>query len=466
MPKTQKRMVVPLCVSALLLLAAFLMPAAGALTQPMLRALLLIAAAIYMWVTQPLPIGSSSLLIIALMPLLGLTESLNEALAGFTTPAQWFIISSFGFALAVKRTTVTARLIRALLKVCGESSAKIAAAFMLCTYIISMFMSDVAAVVLMLSFAGEVAQLAGSEAEKARLSRLIYIAIPFGSILGGTATPVGSTINIMALNILKQHSGIDVGFVHWVALGLPTSFLTVLFAAFVLTRLYRSENLNREKVLAYAGGSDTTPQKNEPLVLAIVGAMLVAWIASSWVKALDTTTVAIVGLALMLLPGIQAFTWKEFKEEVPWEIPIMGSATIVLGSVAVKTGLTDFAVNGIINTFPGLGMTGLVVLLGVMVTFALVAVPVGPAVVSMTVVPVYLVATALGLNPAVAVIVVGIFASNSTILPLNAVFLITYAKRFWTIPELIRMGAIVTVFWIAVCAALIPPLARAVLPGI
>lgn len=98
----------------------------------------------------------------------------------------------------------------------------------------------------------------------------------------------------------------------------------------------------------------------------------------------------------------------------------------------------------------------MVVMLGLLVTLVLLVIPVGPAAVSMLIIPVYTMAEALHLNPVMAVITVGIFASNSTILPLNAVVLMSYTKGYWKIKELAKAGIIISVLWIILAALWIP----------
>ena len=134
----------------------------------------------------------------------------------------------------------------------------------------------------------------------------------------------------------------------------------------------------------------------------------------------------------------------------------MGGATVSLGTLAKDTGLVQLAADRITSSFPGMGAMSMVVMLGLLVTLVLLVIPVGPAAVSMLIIPVYTMAEALHLNPVMAVITVGIFASNSTILPLNAVVLMSYTKGYWKIKELAKAGIIISVLWIILAALWIP----------
>ncbi|GAA0591190.1 hypothetical protein GCM10009001_04040 [Virgibacillus siamensis] len=52
----------------------------------------LLVVAVYLWVASPLPSGATSILLIALMMLLGLADGVEEAVVGFLSPALYFII--------------------------------------------------------------------------------------------------------------------------------------------------------------------------------------------------------------------------------------------------------------------------------------------------------------------------------------------------------------------------------------
>ena len=51
----------------------------------------------------------------------------------------------------------------------------------------------------------------------------------------------------------------------------------------------------------------------------VVG-LLVLWIAGNWIPVLNATVVALIGLTVMFLPGMELLTWKEFQnsERLSW----------------------------------------------------------------------------------------------------------------------------------------------------
>lgn len=447
---------ISLGISALLLAGAFVAPAIGSLSAEMVRTLLIIFCAIVLWVKKPIPLAISSLVLLVLLPVTGLVKNLNEAFSGYSNATNFFVIASFGIAIAVKKSTISNRLLKYFLSVTHGKTKYVVLAYMLMVYVLSTVMSDIPAVIIGVAFAQ---QLLDSIDETARpaLGRVLMLSLPFASIIGGTATPAGSSVNVMALNLLSANTGIEVGFLHWCAFTFPISIILLAAAWFILTHLFKADDLTEEQVNAFIGNMrQTSSLKNEGYVVAVIVAMIVAWIAGSWISALNTTTVAVLGLLLLIFPGFGAFNWKEFCAGVSWDIFLMGGATIELGNLARSSGLVQLLADVLQANFTGLPASVVIILLGAVVTLILVLMPVGPATVSMLVMPVFALSEAIGVNSVMMVIALGSFASNCSILPLNAIMLLSFAPGYWKIPDLMKTGILVTTVWLLLAALWFP----------
>lgn len=455
MKKIQHR---DLIIAFILLIAAFCSPSVWILDQAMVKTIFLIVFSIFLWIRKPVPIGVTSLFVVILMPLLELTESINEAFAGFSTPSNYFVIASFGVAIAIRKTTIPSRILKRLLAVSNGDFKIIILAYMIMTYSISTIMSDITAVMISITFAIDLLERIPDEKKRKLLGRGLLISLPLASIIGGSVTPAGSTVNVMALNILSANTGIEVPFLKWCMLGFPISLILLFITWFLIIKLYTAENMSvsdLQRFLEEVNGAKTG-LKTERAVIGVIVFMVIAWIAGTWIKPLNTTTVAVIGLLLMFLPGINAFTWKEFVEGVHWEIFFMGGAAISLGKLVQKTGLADLLAECCRNYFTSITSFELIGIIGLLVTLVLMVIPVGPATVSTLTMPIYAMAAALEINPVMAVIAVGIFASNSSILPLNSVMLLSYAKGYWKTFEMTRIGLLMSVCWIVLAALWMP----------
>jgi sodium-dependent dicarboxylate transporter 2/3/5 len=164
--------------------------------------------------------------------------------------------------------------------------------------------------------------------------KALMIAIPFAAMIGGIATPAGSSINILALYMLEKYAHLKITFLDWMVFGLPITIVMVPLSSLVLVKLFKPEPLtgilkgNNERSLADCqvaaaqesnGAVDLSSLLNMPdtqqgfsmmekKVLVIVSLMMAFWIASTWVPAINITMVAVVGLIVFFLPGIDVLT--------------------------------------------------------------------------------------------------------------------------------------------------------------
>jgi len=283
-----------------------------------------------------------------LQPVYGVAE-LNTAFKEFISPVIFFVIATYGISVSIMKTPLASPISRWLLKRAGNDSCRIILAFSIASAAISNFVSNVPATVLFMSLAMSILAKTGAKPGSSRLGKALMIAIPFAAMIGGIATPAGSSINILALDMLEKYAHLKITFLDWMVFGLPITIVMVPLSSFVLVKLFKPEPLtgilkgNNERSLADCqvaaaqesnGAVDLSSLLNMPdtqqgfsmmekKVLVIVSLMMAFWIASTWVPAINITMVAVVGLIVFFLPGIDVLTWDEFSSEVGWDAILM-----------------------------------------------------------------------------------------------------------------------------------------------
>ncbi len=102
-------------------------------------------------------------------------------------------------------------------------------------------------------------------------------------------------------------------------------------------KMFKPEKID-QKVLEPVLNSIDIPEKltvKEWKIIIIVLGMSVLWVLSSSIPALDITVVAMGGLLVFFLPGMNLFTWDEFNKGVGWDgVLLIGSVT-ALGTAVV-----------------------------------------------------------------------------------------------------------------------------------
>ena len=442
-----------LVLAVLVAIATVLLPTPDGLTPGGKNLIGVFAIALILWVTEGIPIAVTSLLVIVLQWLLQIAPP-GAAIAGFMTPVFFFVLTMFCIAEVVVSSGLARRFAVALLIRSGNDSRRVVLAFMVGTSTISTIVSDVPAAAIWMSMALPLLARVHAVPGQSSFGKALMIGIPFASFIGGVATPAGSSINILAIFQIEQFGKVSVTFLQWMGLGVPMWLILTPIAWWVLMRCYPPERptvgdpeeLRQER---QALGGLTTSEKK---VLGLLSLMLVLWIASSWIRAIDTTMVAMAGAVAMFLPGINLLTWPRAQRSIGWDALMLVGGVTSLGAAAGSTGLAKY----LVAALPDMQLwsaAGAIALISAVTVLLHLPLPINPAIVGVLIPPIALLALATGQNPALYALPVGFTASCAMLLPLDAVAVITYAKGYYRMTDMLLPGAIISVAWIVVMTA-------------
>ncbi|MCU0627042.1 MAG: SLC13 family permease [Gemmatimonadaceae bacterium] len=265
----------------LILLAAPLLvcaPLAGAQEwSAEARALLLAGTALACWLTEWTPPWLPTLVLWLGVPaLLGpLSPAFAPAAVLGWSADPVLVLFAGGFALAAAATAqgLDRVIARALLRRARGDAWRVVVAAAVATWLLSMWMSNVAAAALMLGALAPV--LASPRCEEAT-RRALLVAIAMGANTGGIATPIGTGPNAIAIAQAGRWHAIT--FVEWMGYGVPLA-AGLLAAALLLTRL----RLRPHGTLVLDDAGDAArdaamprERRRAPARVAIVGALTIA----------------------------------------------------------------------------------------------------------------------------------------------------------------------------------------------
>lgn len=444
---------VGLALAALVAIITVLLPAPEGLTPAGKNLVGVFAVALILWVTEGIPIAVTSLLVIVLQPLLQIATP-PAAIAGFMTPVFFFVLTMFCIAQVVVESGLARRFAVSLLLLSGNDSRRVVLAFMVGTSTISTIISDVPAAAVWMSMALPLLVRINARPGQSAFGKALMIGIPFASFIGGVATPAGSSINILALFQIEQFGKVQVSFLQWMGLGIPMWLILTPIAWWVLMWCYPPE-------LATIGDPEELRQEHRALgrlttsekkVIGLLSLMIVLWIASSWVRAIDTTMVAVAGAVAMFLPGISLLTWPSAQRHIGWDALMLIGGVTSLGAAASSTGLAKYLVAALpdMQLWPAAAVIALVSAVTVLIHLP---VPINPAIVGVLIPPIALLAIATGQNPALYTLPVAFTASCAMLLPLDAVAIITYAKGYYRMTDMLVPGVIISAVWVVVMTA-------------
>lgn len=421
------------------------------------KTLVLLVIAVLLWITEVVPLGISSIFLLVLPLMMGVS-TLKETLTAFPNPTIFFVLATFGISAAISKVPTTKRILLFLLKKLGGNINLFILAIMIATAFISSVMSNIPATVMFMTIALSFLTLYDTEAEKQRTGRAVMIALPVAGMIGGIITPAGSSNNILALELLKEYANISIRFIDWIGICLPVAIILLPVAWILIIKIFKPASIERVKIDNFVLKLQQIekPELKEKLVVLIIFIMVVLWILSSWFPNLNVTVIAICGLAVMFLPGIDILSWKDFKDEVSWDVILMVGCVLCIGNLILKNGVAAWFAEIMFKIEAGTNIFLLILQLAAFMYLMQLILPNAPAVITSTTLPVTIVAAELGINAAVLVVPLCIFSSWTMILPLSAVPMMTFSKGYYAMSDIGKVGIPVLILLAFILAAWIP----------
>ena len=456
----------PLAILAALAAAALivLMPTPDGLTPAGQRTAALFVGALILWSTEALPIAVTSLIAIAIQPLLQIS-ALGPAMTAAMSPVFFFVLVMFIIALAWTTTGLARRFAYWMLSKSGNDSRRAVYVFVFGAGTLSTIVSDVPAAAIFLAIAlGIFGKLGLQPGQNSNFAKAVMLGIPIAALIGGVGTPAGSSINLLGLEIIVQQGGRRIPFVHWMAIGIPMVLVLLPVAAWVLLKVFppefrtigAMEDIEAER---RAMGPMTAAEWR---LLVLMGTMLTLWILSSWptlfpepLRPLSNIfLVAILGGCAMFLPGMNFFTWKQAQQATGWDVLLLLFAVTSMGAVSSSSGLAQWLVEATLGDVAGWSVFAMIATISVFTVVIHLMLPIAPVINAVMIPPIMLLGTAAGIDPGLLALPVIFTASCAFLLPLDAVPLVTFGTGYYKMFDMLLPGTIISVVWVIVMTAL------------
>lgn len=195
------------------------------------------------WLLAAMPIAATSLLPLALLPLLGV-QSTAELTRGYGDPILWLFGGGFVLAQAVERCGLHRRTALRVVAALGPYPRRLVLGFFLAATCISMWINNTAVALLLLPIGSvlvhrtrELGEL--SPRAMQNLGGGIMCAIAYGASIGGMGSPIGTAPNAIffaAHEPLVAQGARPVSFLLWVLAFAPFALLLAVLASAVITR--------------------------------------------------------------------------------------------------------------------------------------------------------------------------------------------------------------------------------------
>lgn len=168
------------------------------MTLEIAAVLAILVAAVVMFITEWVRVDVVALMVLVSLTLTSLITP-AEALSGFANLAVVTVWAVLILSSGLARTGVAGQIGRPVLRLAGESDARLIALIMLVVGVLSGFMNDIGVAALMLPVVVDIARRTG------RPPSLLLMPLAFAALLGGLNTLIGTPPNILISEALQQY---------------------------------------------------------------------------------------------------------------------------------------------------------------------------------------------------------------------------------------------------------------------
>jgi sodium-dependent dicarboxylate transporter 2/3/5 len=248
----------------------------------------------------------------------------------------------------------------------NDNPKRLVLGFMVACAVLSMWISNTAATLMLLPVALAVID----SADNKKLALPLLLGLAYSASVCGISTPIGTPPNLLFMQVYEENTGLQISFTQLKSWALPLVVLYIPIIWLWLTRGISSEGeLHLPKVGAWTS--------HERRVMAIFGITALLWITrrepfggwSGWLnlpQANDASVALLAVIALFVIPNgnkQKLLDWKTAKQ-IPWGILLLFSGGICLAKAFVISGLSAQLGEQLsaVTTFSIIGMMAVIAL--------------------------------------------------------------------------------------------------------
>ena len=372
-------------------IAAFLRPAPMTVGEEVVAlsaagriCIALLALAIVLWITEALPFHVTALVVMLAMPLLGVTDGMAVLRGGAVDPIHGiaagykeivrmsfgndlllFFLGVFFLSAAFSETSLGQRLTLGMLRIVGTSTRRVILGFLVLGTLLSMWVSNVGVAAIMLPIGVGILRQAGRKPLESNLGRALMIACCWGPIFGGIATPAGCGPNPIAIAYMRDIAGMNISFVDWMMIGVPTALLLIPFGWVVLILLFPPEiaalPLTREDIEVQRRELGPLDRREKAATLVFL-TVIILWVGNPlllhWTDGavdLPISLVSILGGLFLILPPFRVLTWEQANRATSWDSILLIMSSLGIGMMAWHTGAARWMAVALLSDITALG---------------------------------------------------------------------------------------------------------------
>ena len=321
------------------------------------------------WMTEAIPIPATSLMPLFLFPMGGVMES-DEVSSAYGADIIFLFLGGFLLAVAMEKWNLHTRVALTIIRAIGTTSATIMLGFMIATALLSMFVSNTAAVMIMipigLAIIKEAHSLSTEEmgGDVTKFEKQLVLGIGYAGTVGGLGTLIGTPPLIILAGQMNEIFGYDMSFAQYMLIGVPTVVIMLAIAWYFMTYVAFKHNLKElpggAKIINQEFEALGKTTKEEKLVLIVFLFAALMWILRGFVfehvafleLMTDGSIAMLAAVMLFLIPTRRQqgrlLDWSVAKD-LPWGVLLLFGGGLALAAAIVETGVDQWLGELLVN---------------------------------------------------------------------------------------------------------------------
>jgi solute carrier family 13 (sodium-dependent dicarboxylate transporter), member 2/3/5 len=295
------------------------------------------------WVSEAIPTAVSGILIPALLVLSGAVPTFSAAAGGFSAPVVFLCLTAFIFAAIMQIAGLDHRIALYLLH---KFKARTANGVIWSLFGVNLLLSLIVPAANARSAAllpvtnGITALFGDTPAERNAKKAIVIQTLVYGSMIGGMCILTAHLPNVVVAALIEKQFGVRISYADWLRLQWP------YLGMFALTQLW-VQFYFKSRSVPVPGGREAIERERAALapmksrdyaILAVFCLIAVLW-ATEQLHGLTTESVALIGLAILFIPGLLDMRWQEIQDRTIWGTLFLLAGALSLSAAIGSSGL-------------------------------------------------------------------------------------------------------------------------------
>jgi len=317
-----------------------------------------------LFITEPIPLPTVALLIIAGQVLLLHLDSTVVA-KSLMTDSVLFIMGSLMLAVAVVKQKLDKRIAWFIVQMTGTKTINICFGITVVSGLLASFVGEHTVAAMMLPVGITLITLTSDDPKRVRnLAAVLLFSICYGCSVAGIGTPSGGARNAIMIGYWREFlydpaspetRKYLMDYWHWMTYAYPLFLAQLPFVTLILYTTFKPEykDLSRAVTKLRTQVMMEGPLKpSDWLAIFFFVLILIGWIVESEVWGMGI--VAILGAAAFLIAGL--VRWEELNSGVNWGVVLLYAAAISLGVEMKVTGAAEWIAQNFLAVLSPLGV--------------------------------------------------------------------------------------------------------------